>query len=106
LEEKEYSEIDRISHNIRSLSEDMHEIKKTIIEKEEKNKNIAKKLEKRRKSLKKAQSRFKNVSTNLKVEEYEKFEKRLKELNLSKSAYLKKLILDDLEKAVKEKKEV
>ena len=106
MDNNSVDKIDRISHHISSLSEDMHEIKKTIIEKEEKNRKIATKLEKRRKSLKKAQSRFKNVSTNLKVEEYEKFEKRLKELNLSKSAYLKKLILDDLEKAVKEKKEV
>ena len=43
--------------------------------------------------------KFKNVSTNLKSDDYDKLEKKLKDLNISKSAYLKKLILDDIELA-------
>ena len=92
----EAENIDRISHNIKSLSKDMNDIKKTILQKEKVEKTLNKKDKKRRESLKKAQAKFKNVSTNLKIDEYEKFEKRLEELKLSKSAYLKKLILDDL----------
>ena len=42
------------------------------------------------------QKKFVNVSTNIKVEEYEKLEMKLKELKLSKSAYLKMLIENDL----------
>ena len=92
----EAENIDRISHNIKSLSKDMNDIKKTILQKEKVEKELNKKDKKRRESLKKAQAKFKNVSTNLKIEDYEKFEKRLEELKMSKSAYLKKLILDDI----------
>lgn len=90
--------IDKISHNIASLSKDMYEIKKTILSKEKEKEKISKKDKKRRESLKKAQAKFKNVSTNLSIKNYENFEKRFKELKMSKSAYLKKLILDDLNK--------
>ena len=92
----EAENIDRISHNIESLSKDMYEIKKTITDKEKKKKQVLKKDRKRRESLKKAQAKFKNVSTNLSIEDYEKFEARFTELGISKSAYLKKLIEDDL----------
>jgi uncharacterized protein with von Willebrand factor type A (vWA) domain len=91
----------RISHHIKSISEDMHEIKKMITEKEKKNIKLSKKEQKRRESLKKAQKMFKNVSTNLKPDIYKKLEKRIEKLDISKSEYLKKLILEDL-KAKKE----
>ena len=42
----EAENIDRISHNIESLSKDMYEIKKTITQKENKNKRVLKKEEK------------------------------------------------------------
>lgn len=92
----EAENIDRISHNINSLSKDMYEIKETILKKEKENKKLEKKDLRRRKSLKKAQLKFQNVSTNLNIEDYKKFEKKLTELKINKSAYLKKLILDDL----------
>ena len=57
---------------------------------------IVKKDKRRRESLKRAQAKFKNVSKNLSLEDYEKFEKKIIELELSKFAYLKKLIMDDL----------
>lgn len=98
MEEFSPQNIDKISHNIASLSKDMYEIKKTILSKEKEKEKISKKDKKRRESLKKAQAKFKNVSTNLSIKDYEDFEKRFKELKMSKSAYLKKLILDDLNK--------
>ena len=88
--------IDRISHKMDSLAKDMYQIKNTFLQKEKVDKKLSKKDTKRRNSLKKAQSKFKNVSTNLKKDQYDKFEKKLKELKMNKSAYLKKLILDDL----------
>ena len=96
MEDFQIQNIDKISHNIASLSKDMYEIKKTILSKEKEKEKISKKDKRRRESLKKAQAKFKNVSTNLNTEDYEKFEKRFIELSMSKSAYLKKLILDDL----------
>lgn len=104
MTESRESEIDRISHHIASLSVDMHKIRKVFIEKEKKLVTTSRKDKKRKKSLSLAQKKFKNVSTNLKIEEYENFEKRLLELNLNKSAYLKKLILEDFEKAKKDSK--
>jgi len=97
MEDFEAINIDKISHNIQSLSKDMYEIKKKIFYKEEETNKLTKKNKKRRESLKKAQMKFKNVSTNLKSDDYDKLEKKLKDLNMSKSAYLKKLILDDIE---------
>lgn len=88
--------MDRISHNIESLSKDMYEVKKTIIIKEKEREKLSKKDKKRRESLKKAQAKFKNVSTNLSLEEYEMFEKKLADVGMSESAYLKKLILENL----------
>ncbi|AXH11410.1 hypothetical protein [Halarcobacter bivalviorum] len=96
MEDLSTQNIDKISYNIASLSKDMYEIKKTILSKEKEKEKISKKDKKRRESLKKAQAKFKNVSTNLSAEDYEKFEKRSIELGMSKSAYLKKLIMDDL----------
>lgn len=96
MEDFSTQNIGKISHNIASLSKDMYEIKKTILSKEKEKEKISKKEKKRRESLKKAQAKFKNVSTNLSTEDYEKFEKRFNQLGLSKSAYLKKLIIDDL----------
>ncbi|RXJ98099.1 hypothetical protein CRU98_11320 [Arcobacter sp. CECT 8986] len=96
MEDFSTQNINKISHNIASLSKDMYEIKKTILYKEKEKEKISKKDKRRRESLKKAQAKFKNVSTNLSLEDYEKFEKRFKELKMSKSAYLKKLIMDDL----------
>ena len=93
----EAENIDRISHNMESLSKDVHEIKKTFQEKEKEKEKLLKKDIKRRKSLKKAQLKFKNVSTNLNIKDYEKFEKKFIKLKISKSAYLKNLILDDLD---------
>ena len=95
-------EIDRISHHIGSLSRDMYEVKKTIIKKEKDNIKLQKRDKKRRESLKKAQKNFFNVSTNLKIDEYKKFEKKVNNSQLSKSAYIKKLILDDIKKEEKE----
>lgn len=95
MEDFSTQNIDKISHNIASLSKDMYEIKKTILSKEKDKEKLSKKDKKRRESLKKAQAKFKNVSTNLSTEDYEKFEKRFIELGMSKSAYLKKLIMDD-----------
>lgn len=98
MEDFSAQDIDKISHNIASLSKDMYEIKKTILSKEKEKEKISKKDKKRRESLKKAQAKFKNVSTNLSIKDYENFEKRFKKIGMSKSAYLKKLILDDLNK--------
>jgi len=92
----EAENIDMISHNIRSLSIDMSEIKKTFLEKEKEKNRLLKKDKRRRESLKKAQLKFKNVSTNLNIDDYKKFEKKLIELKISKSAYLKKLIIDNI----------
>ncbi|PLY09660.1 MAG: hypothetical protein C0625_00210 [Arcobacter sp.] len=96
MEDFSAQNIDKISHNIASLSKDMYEIKKTILSKEKDKEKLSKKDKRRRESLKKAQAKFKNVSTNLSTKDYENFEKRFKELKMSKSAYLKKLIMDDL----------
>lgn len=98
MEDFQIQNIDKISHNIASLSKDIYEIKKTILSKEKDKEKLSKKDKRRRESLKKAQAKFKNVSTNLSIKDYENFEKKFKELKMSKSAYLKKLILDDLNK--------
>ena len=90
------SDLHKISSNINSLSKTLHEVKTLIKDKEEKLKVISKRDKKRRESLKNAQKKFVNVSTNIKVEEYTKLESRLKELKISKSAYLKMLIEKDL----------
>lgn len=90
------SDLHKISSNIHSLSKTLHEVKTLIKDKEEKLKVISKRDKKRRESLKNAQKKFVNVSTNIKAEEYAKLENRLKELKISKSAYLKMLIENDL----------
>ena len=90
------SDLHKISSNINSLSKTLHEVKTLIKDKEEKLKVISKRDKKRRESLKNAQKKFVNISTNIKAEEYAKLENRFKELNLSKSAYLKMLIEKDL----------
>lgn len=92
----EDEDIEKISHHIESLSADVYKIRKSFEEKEKVQKKLSKKDKRRKESLKKAQKKFKNISTNLKSELYEKFEKRILELNMSKSAYITKLILDDL----------
>lgn len=96
--EIEDNEYDRISHHIASISKEMHELKKVIIEKEKVQEKASKKAEKRLASLRKAQKRFKNISTNLSEEEYVLLDSKLKELGVNKSAYLKQLILKDLQK--------
>jgi len=88
--------IEKISHNIESLSTDVYKIRKTFEENEKLQKKLSKKDRKRRESLKKAQKKFKNISTNLNIELYKKFEKRISELKMTKSAYITKLILKDL----------
>lgn len=90
------SDLHKISSNINSLSKTLHEVKTLIKDKEEKLKVISKRDKKRRESLKNAQKKFVNVSANIKAEEYTKLEKRLQELKMSKSAYLKMLIDEDL----------
>ncbi len=94
--------IGKISHHIESLSKDMHEIKKSILEKEVEHKRLLKKEKERKESLKKAQKKFRNVSTNLNLELYEKFEKMVKEKNITKSKYVQKIILDDIKEYEKE----
>ena len=91
----------KLSSDIDFLSRTLNEVKTLVKNKEEKLKVISKRDKKRRESLKKAQKKFINVSTNLKVEEYEKLEMKLKELKLSKSAYLKILIENDLKIVLK-----
>lgn len=88
--------LEKISSDIDFLSRTLNEVKSLVKNKEEKLKVISKRDKKRRESLKKAQKKFVNVSTNIKVEEYEKLEMKLKELKFSKSAYLKMLIENDL----------
>lgn len=90
--------LEKISHNMDFLSKTLHEVKTLIKDKEEKQQVITKRDHKRRESLKRAQKKFINVSTNIKTEEYAKLEAKLKELNMSKSAYLKMLIENDLNK--------
>jgi len=94
--------IGKISHHIESLSKDMHEIKKSILKKEVGQKRLLKKEKKRKESLKKAQKKFRNVSTNLSLELYEKFEKMIKEKNMTKSEYIQKMILDNIKEYEKE----
>ena len=86
----------KLSSDIDFLSRTLNEVKILVKNKEEKLKIISKRDKKRRESLKKAQKKFVNVSTNIKAEEYVKLEKKLKELKMSKSAYLKMLIENDL----------
>lgn len=86
----------KLSSDIDFLSRTLNEVKILVKNKEEKLKVISKRDKKRRESLKKAQKKFVNVSTNIKAEEYEKLETKLKELKMSKSAYLKMLIENDL----------
>lgn len=96
MENYKNEDIKRISHNIESLSADVYKIRKSFEKKEKIQKKLSVKEKRRRESLRKAQKKFKNISTNLKIEIYEKLEKRIAELNISKSAYVAKLILDDL----------
>ena len=91
----------KISSDIDFLSRTLNEVKTLVKNKEEKLKVISKRDKKRRESLKKAQKKFVNVSTNIKAENYEKLETKLKELKMSKSAYLKMLIENDLKIAQK-----
>ncbi len=86
----------KLSSDIDFLSRTLNEVKILVKNKEEKLKIISKRDKKRRESLKKAQKKFVNVSTNIKAEEYEKLKTKLKELKMSKSAYLKMLIENDL----------
>lgn len=86
----------KLSSDIDFLSRTLNEVKILVKNKEEKLKVISKRDKKRRESLKKAQKKFVNVSTNIKAEEYKKLGKKLKELKMSKSAYLKMLIENDL----------
>ena len=86
----------KLSSDIDFLSRTLNEVKTLVKNKEEKLKVISKRDKKRRESLKKAQKKFVNVLTNIKAEEYEKLETKLKELKMSKSAYLKMLIENDL----------
>jgi len=51
--------------------------------------------EERKEQLKKAQSKFKKVGTKLNEEEQALFNKRLEELNLNTSQYIKMLIEND-----------
>ena len=89
--------IDKIDHHIGSISEDMHTLKKALLKKEIVQKRIGIKHKRRLKSLKKAQKNFVNISTNIKTEYFEKLKVRLEDANMNKSAYLKMLILKDLE---------
>ena len=86
----------KLSSDIDFLSRTLNEVKTLVKNKEEKLKVISKRDKKRRESLKKAQKKFVNVSTNIKAENYEKLETKLKELKISKSAYLKMLIEKDI----------
>ncbi len=86
----------KLTSDIDFLSRTLKEVKTLIKDKEEKFQVVAKRDRKRRESLKKAQKRFVNVSTNIKAEEYVKLESKLKELKMSKSAYLKMLIEKDI----------
>ena len=86
----------KLSSDIDFLSRTLNEVKTLVKNKEEKLKVISKRDKKRRESLKKAQKKFVNVSTNIKAEKYEKLGTKLKELKMSKSAYLKMLIENDL----------
>lgn len=87
----------KLTSDIDFLSRTLKEVKTLIKDKEEKLQVVAKRDKKRRESLKRAQKKFVNVSTNIKAEEYVKLELKLKELKMSKSAYLKMLIENDLE---------
>lgn len=51
--------------------------------------------DKRKEQLKNAQSKFKKVATKLNEAEQELFNKRLEELNLNTSQYIKMLIEND-----------
>jgi len=96
----EKEKIDKISHHIESLSTEMHEVKKAILEEKKIKERFSKKDKKRRNSLKKAQKKFKNISTNFKIEDFEKIKKRLEELNISSSSYLQKLVALDLKENI------
>lgn len=88
--------LEKISHNMDFLSKTLYEVKTLISDKERKQEVISRRDKKRRESLKKAQKKFIIIATNIKSDEYVKLESRLKELNMSKSAYLKMLIDKDL----------
>lgn len=93
----EDEKIVKISHHIESISQDIHQVKKALLVEKVKKEKLLKKDKKRLDSLKKAQKKFKNISTNFKIEDYEKIEKRLNELNINASSYMKKLVTLDLE---------
>lgn len=52
--------------------------------------------EKRKEQLRAAQAKFRQIKTNVNAKELEQIEKRIKELNTTKSNYLKTLIKTDL----------
>ena len=55
-------------------------------------------LDKRKQQLKAAQTKFKQIKTNVNKRELEEIEKRIKELNTTKSNYIKTLIKKDIKK--------
>lgn len=55
-------------------------------------------LDKRKEQLKKAQSKFKQLKTNVNERELQEIETRVKELNTTKSNYIKTLIKKDIKK--------
>lgn len=92
----EDEKIDRISHHVESMSKELFQVKKAVLQDKKVKEKLAKKDKKRRNSLNKAQKKFKNVSTNFKIEDFKKIEKRLNELNINASSYIKQLVALDL----------
>ncbi len=99
----EDDKLDRMSHHIETMAKELYVVRKAVINKEKEKEKIAKKEKKRRESLKKAQKKFKNISTNFNIEDFQKIEKRLKELGISKSNYIQKLVLLDLKEKLLKK---
>ncbi len=95
--------LDRMSHHIETMAKELYAVRKVVINKEKEQEKIAKKEKRRKESLKKAQKKFKNISTNFKTEDFKKIEKRVKELGISRSNYIQKLVLMDLEKRLLKK---
>lgn len=96
----EDEKIDKMSHHIESMSKELFQVKQAVLQDKKEKEKLAKKDKKRRNSLNKAQKKFKNISTNFKTEDFKEIEKRLNELNLNSSAYIKKLVALDLEKHI------
>ena len=99
----EDDKLDRMSHHIETMAKELYVVRKAVINKEKEKEKIAKKEKKPRESLKKAQKKFKNISTNFNIEDFQKIEKRLKELGISKSNYIQKLVLLDLKEKLLKK---